>query len=44
MSNNDNASLIIANQIVIPPGEIEMSFIRARGAGGQHVNKPAAAL
>ncbi len=36
--------LIVSNTISIPDDEIDMSAIRAQGAGGQNVNKVASAI
>ncbi len=36
--------LKISNQITIPEAELEISAIRAQGAGGQHVNKVSSAI
>ena len=34
----------LSNKVLIPISEIELSFIRAQGAGGQNVNKAATAV
>ncbi|NRA53674.1 MAG: aminoacyl-tRNA hydrolase [Gammaproteobacteria bacterium] len=36
--------LKISNSIAIPLAELEIQFIRAQGAGGQHVNKTSTAV
>ncbi|WP_067706279.1 MULTISPECIES: alternative ribosome rescue aminoacyl-tRNA hydrolase ArfB [unclassified Erwinia] len=36
--------IVISNNVTIPDSELEITAIRAQGAGGQHVNKSSTAI
>ena len=44
MLSDDNNSLVISGAVLLPLREIELSAIRAQGAGGQNVNKVSSAI
>ncbi len=41
---NETNALLIAQNVAVPMGEIDISAIRAQGPGGQNVNKVASAI
>lgn len=44
MGSSESDGLTISNRVTLPLGEIELTAIRAQGAGGQHVNKVSSAI
>ena len=39
MNSARNEDLVVSDALTIPAGELEVSFARSSGPGGQHVNK-----